>query len=49
MGRLSARCSLPAPSCFGRWRRLVPLAISHALMDGAGVVIGVLVPLLRGG
>jgi hypothetical protein len=32
-----------------RWRRLVPLAISHALMDGAGVVIGVLVPLLRGG
>jgi membrane protease YdiL (CAAX protease family) len=30
-----------------RLRRLVPLAISHALMDGAGVVIGVLLPLLR--
>jgi membrane protease YdiL (CAAX protease family) len=31
-----------------RWRRLLPLAISHALMDGAGVVIGVLVPALHG-
>jgi uncharacterized protein len=30
-----------------RLRRLVPLAIAHALMDGASVVIGVLLPLLR--
>jgi uncharacterized protein len=30
-----------------RLRRLVPLAISHALMDGATVVIGALLPLLR--
>jgi uncharacterized protein len=30
-----------------RLRRLVPLAISHALMDGASVLIGVLLPLLR--
>lgn len=30
-----------------RLRRLVPLALSHALMDGAGVLIGVLLPLLR--
>jgi membrane protease YdiL (CAAX protease family) len=30
-----------------RLRRLVPLAIAHALMDGAGVVIGVLLQLLR--
>jgi hypothetical protein len=30
-----------------RLRRLVPLAIAHALMDGAGVVIGVLLPLVR--
>jgi membrane protease YdiL (CAAX protease family) len=29
-----------------RFRRLVPLAIAHGLMDGAGVVIGVLLPLL---
>ena len=29
-----------------RYRRLVPFAIAHALMDGAGVVIGVLLPLL---
>jgi membrane protease YdiL (CAAX protease family) len=27
--------------------RLVPLAIAHALMDGATVLIPVLVPLLR--
>lgn len=31
-----------------RLRRLVPFAIAHALMDGAGVVIGVLLPQLRG-
>jgi hypothetical protein len=31
-----------------RWRRLLPLAISHALMDGAGVLIGVLVPAVQG-
>jgi uncharacterized protein len=30
-----------------RFRRLLPLAIAHALMDGASVVIGVLLPLLR--
>src|SRR5215211_3854938 len=30
-----------------RLRRLVPLAIAHALMDGATVLIPVLVPLLR--
>jgi uncharacterized protein len=29
-----------------RLRRLVPLAIAHALMDGASVLIGVLLPLL---
>lgn len=31
-----------------RFRRLVPLAVAHAIMDGAGVLIGVLIPLLRG-
>ena len=30
-----------------RLRRLVPLAIGHAVMDGASVLIGVLLPLLR--
>jgi hypothetical protein len=30
-----------------RFRRLLPLAISHAVMDGASVVIGVLLPALR--
>jgi len=30
-----------------RLRRLVPFALAHALMDGAGVVIGVLLPQLR--
>jgi hypothetical protein len=30
-----------------RLRRLVPLAVAHALMDGASVFIGVLLPLLR--
>jgi membrane protease YdiL (CAAX protease family) len=30
-----------------RLRRLVPLAIAHALMDGATVLIGVLLPLVR--
>jgi hypothetical protein len=29
-----------------RVRRLVPIAIAHALMDGASVLIGVLLPLL---
>jgi hypothetical protein len=29
-----------------RFRRLIPLAIAHALMDGASVVMGALVPLL---
>ena len=31
-----------------RVRRLIPFAIAHALMDGAGVLVGVLLPLLRG-
>jgi membrane protease YdiL (CAAX protease family) len=31
-----------------RLRRLLPLALSHALMDGATVFIGSLLPLLRG-
>jgi hypothetical protein len=30
-----------------RLRRLVPLAVAHAVMDGASVFIGVLLPLLR--
>ena len=30
-----------------RFRRLVPLAIAHALMDGATVLIGGLLPLLK--
>ena len=30
-----------------RLRRLVPLAVAHALLDGASVLIGVLLPLLR--
>jgi len=30
-----------------RLRRLLPLAIAHALMDGASVLIGTLLPLLR--
>ena len=30
-----------------RIRRLIPFVIAHALMDGASVVIGVLLPLLR--
>ena len=31
-----------------RLRRLIPLAVGHALMDGASVFIGVLLPLLGG-
>jgi membrane protease YdiL (CAAX protease family) len=30
-----------------RLRRLIPLAIAHALLDGASVLIGVLLPLVR--
>jgi hypothetical protein len=30
-----------------RLRRLIPFAIAHALMDGAGVLVGVLLPALR--
>jgi hypothetical protein len=30
-----------------RFRRLVPLAVAHAVMDGASVLIGVLLPLLK--
>ena len=30
-----------------RLRRVVPLAVAHALMDGASVLIGVLLPVLR--
>jgi membrane protease YdiL (CAAX protease family) len=32
---------------YRRLRRLIPLAIAHALMDGAGVLFGVLLPALR--
>jgi hypothetical protein len=31
-----------------RLRRLIPFAIGHALMDDASIVIGVLLPQLRG-
>jgi len=31
-----------------RLRRLVPLAIAHALMDGVSVLIGVVLPSVRG-
>jgi membrane protease YdiL (CAAX protease family) len=31
-----------------RLRRLIPFAVSHALMDGATVLIGTVLPLLRG-
>lgn len=31
-----------------RLRRVIPLAFAHALLDGASVLIGVLLPLLRG-
>jgi hypothetical protein len=31
-----------------RWRRLLPLALAHALMDGASVLLGVLLPALKG-
>ena len=50
---MAFRLLSPIPfSVFGtllylRLRRLVPLAIGHALMDGASVVIGVLIPALR--
>ena len=30
-----------------RLRRLLPFALAHALMDGASVLIGVLLPLVR--
>jgi hypothetical protein len=30
-----------------RLRRVVPLALAHALLDGTSVFIGVLLPLLR--
>jgi len=38
--------SIFATLVYLRLRRLVPLVIAHAVMDGASVVIGVLVPLL---
>lgn len=50
---MAFRLLSPVPfSVFGtllyrRLCRLVPLAIAHALMDGAGVLIGVLLPLVR--
>jgi nucleoside-diphosphate-sugar epimerase len=34
-------------SLYLRLRRVVPLAIAHALLDGTSVFIGVLLPLLR--
>jgi hypothetical protein len=39
--------SIFATLVYLRLRRLVPLAIAHALMDGASVLIGVLLPQLR--
>jgi hypothetical protein len=39
--------SLFATVLYLRLRRLVPFVIAHALMDGASVLIGVLLPLLR--
>lgn len=51
---MAFRLLSPIPfSVFGilvylRLRRLLPLAIAHALMDGTSVLIGVLLPLLRG-
>jgi len=30
-----------------RLRRLIPFAIAHALMDGASVLLGVLLPMVR--
>jgi membrane protease YdiL (CAAX protease family) len=38
--------SIFATLLYLRLRRLLPLAFAHGLMDGAGVLIGVLVPLL---
>jgi hypothetical protein len=31
-----------------RLRRVIPFAVAHALMDGASVAIGALLPLVRG-
>jgi hypothetical protein len=39
--------SIFATLLYLRLRRLVPLVVAHALMDGASVVIGVLLPALR--
>ena len=39
--------SIFVTSLYLRVRRLVPFAIAHALMDGASVLIGVLLPRLR--
>jgi membrane protease YdiL (CAAX protease family) len=39
--------SLFATLMYLRLRRLIPFAVAHALMDGASVFIGVLLPLLR--
>jgi membrane protease YdiL (CAAX protease family) len=50
---MAVRALSPIPfSVFEAWvylrlRRLIPLALAHALMDGASVMIGVLLPLLR--
>jgi membrane protease YdiL (CAAX protease family) len=50
---MAFRLLSPVPeSIFVTWlylrlRRVLPLAIAHALMDGATVVIGALLPLLR--
>jgi uncharacterized protein len=42
----SVPASVFATLFYLRLRRLVPLAIAHALLDGASVLIGVLLPLL---
>jgi len=40
--------SIFAALLYLRLRRLVPFVIAHAFMDGASVLIGVLLPVLRG-
>jgi uncharacterized protein len=40
--------SVFATLAYLRLRRLLPLAIAHALMDGASVLLPALLPLVRG-
>jgi membrane protease YdiL (CAAX protease family) len=43
----SVPASVFATLAYLRLRRVVPLAVAHALMDGASALIGVLLPVLR--